>query len=144
VAVAIQVTMDCADPRVLTDFWADALGYVEQPPPEGFASWPEALAAWGVPESDWNARSAIVDPDERGPRLFFQRVPERKSVKNRVHLDVNVGGGAGTPLEERRVRVAGAVERLTGRGATVVKHFDERDEHWVVMQDPEGNEFCLQ
>ena len=92
-ATAVQVVIDCADPGALADFWATALHYKVQDPPEGFATWEDALVAWGIPESAWNDRSAVVDPDGAGPRVFFQRVPEPKQVKNRVHLDLNVGGG---------------------------------------------------
>jgi hypothetical protein len=98
----------------------------------------------GVPEERWTAASAIVDPEGRGPRMYFQRVPEPKTVKNRVHLDVNVGGPAGTPMKERRPRVDAAVERLVGEGATKLRPLEEYGEYCVVMQDPEGNEFCLQ
>jgi hypothetical protein len=92
----------------------------------------------------WNAASAIVDPEGRGPRLYFQRVPEPKVVKNRVHLDLNVGGGRQVPLEERRVRIDAAVDRLRALGAAPLRPVEERGEYWVVMTDPEGNEFCLQ
>jgi hypothetical protein len=140
----IQVTYDCADPDRLASFWAEALGYRMQEPPEGYATWPAFLAAQGIPEDQWNSASAIVDPEGRGPRLYFQRVPEAKVVKNRVHLDLNVGGGGHVPLEERRGRVNAAVERLRGLGATQLRPVEERGEYWVVMSDPEGNEFCLQ
>ena len=143
-AIPIQVTFDCADPDRVANFWAAALGYKLQDPPEGYATWPEFLTAIGVPEADWNKASAIVDPEGRGPRIYFQRVPEAKVVKNRVHLDVNVGGGHGTPVDERRRRVDEAVERLTALGATKLRPYEENGEYWVVMQDPEGNEFCLQ
>jgi glyoxalase superfamily protein len=140
----IQVVMDCADPARLAAFWAIALGYEVQPPPEGFDSWEAFLGSVGVPESDWNSRSAVVDPGGEGPRLFFQRVPEPKTVKNRVHVDVNAGGGREVPDDERRARVASKVEELVAAGASVFKEFDQGGEHWVVMQDPEGNEFCVQ
>src|SRR5213593_4346482 len=94
---SIQVVMDCADPDRLAPFWAAALGYKLQDPPEGYDSWPAFLAAIGIPEEQWNRASAIVDPEDRGPRIYFQQVPEPKLVKNRVHLDVNVGGTLGTP-----------------------------------------------
>jgi hypothetical protein len=143
-ATSIQVTFDCADPHRLATFWAAALGYKIQDPPSGFASWNEFLDAQGIPEDRRNDFSAIVDPDGVGPRIFFQRVPEPKSSKNRVHLDVNVGRGREAPREENRRLVTAAVQRLTEAGATQQAVFDERDEHWIVMQDPEGNEFCLQ
>ena len=143
-ATSIQVTFDCADPDRVATFWATALGYKKQDPPPGYATWPEFLAAQGIPEDQWNSASAIVDPDGIGPRIYFQHVPEPKTVKNRVHLDVNVGGGRDTPVDERRGRVNAEVERLMGVGATRLRASDEHGEYWVVMQDPEGNEFCLQ
>ena len=143
-ATPIQVTFDCADPDRLATFWATALGYKKQDPPAGYATWPEFLAAQGVPEDQWNAASAIVDPEGIGPRIYFQQVPEPKTVKNRVHLDVNVGGGRDTPDDERRGRVNAEVERLIGAGATRLCACAEHGEYWVVMYDPEGNEFCLQ
>jgi catechol 2,3-dioxygenase-like lactoylglutathione lyase family enzyme len=143
-AISVQVTFDCADPDRVARFWADALGYKLQDPPAGYATWPDFLTAIGVPEADWNRASAVVDPEGRGPRIYFQRVPEPKVVKNRVHLDVNVSGGLEVAAAERRARVDAAVERLGQLGATKVRPYEERGEHWVVMQDPEGNEFCLQ
>jgi hypothetical protein len=144
VASPVQVVIDCADPTSLAPFWAAALGYVVEPPPDAFPSWEAFLHESGVPESEWNALSAVVDPQHAGPRILFQRVPEPKTVKNRVHLDVNAGGPPGTADEERRRRVTGTVERLETLGATVYREFEERGEHWVVMRDPEGNEFCVQ
>jgi hypothetical protein len=98
VARGIQVVFDANDPERLAGFWASALGYVAQPPPEGFASWDDWARDAGIPEENWNDARALVDPDGAGPRLFFQRVPEAKTAKNRVHLDVDVGGGPGTLL----------------------------------------------
>jgi hypothetical protein len=143
-AIPIQVTFDCADPGRLAPFWAAVLGYKLQDPPEGYDSWPAFLVSIGVPEEQWNRASAIVDPDGHGPRIYFQQVPESKVVKNRVHLDVNVGGGLTTAPSERRARVDAAVERLCALGATQLRPMEEHGEYWVVMQDPEGNEFCLQ
>jgi catechol 2,3-dioxygenase-like lactoylglutathione lyase family enzyme len=143
-ATPIQVTFDCADPDRLAHFWADLLGYRLDAPPEGFNSWEAWLTDQGVPESEWNSASAITDPDERGARIFFQRVPEQKEHKNRVHLDVNAGGPRGTADDERRAAVESAVERAIAIGATKVRLVEERGERHYVMQDPEGNEFCLQ
>lgn len=143
-ATSVQIVIDCADPARLAGFWSTALGYVVQPPPDGFKSWEAFLTELGVPKSDWNSASAVVDPDGRGPRIFFQRVPEPKSTKNRVHLDLNAGGEHGTPLDERKQRVDAEVERLAGAGATVVGPMEQRGEYWVVLRDPEGNEFCVQ
>lgn len=143
-ATSIQVTFDCTDPDRLASFWAAALGYKLQDPPEGYDSWPAFLTAQGVPDDQWNSASAIVDPDGFGPRIYFQRVPESKTIKNRVHLDVNVGGNAGTLAADRRQRVDAAVKRLCGLGASKLKVYEKPHEYWVVMHDPEGNEFCLQ
>lgn len=87
-----------------------------------------------------------MDPKGVGPRVWFQRVPEPKTVKNRVHLDLKVGGGRDVPLALRRERVDGEVARLTALGATILYAMDEpngMDYYAVVLQDPEGNEFCL-
>jgi catechol 2,3-dioxygenase-like lactoylglutathione lyase family enzyme len=143
-ATQVQVTFDCADPAALSTFWAAALGYRLQDPPEGFATWEAFLTDLGVPEDEWNSASAVVDPDGGGPRLYFQRVPEPKATKNRVHLDLNVGGPLGTPLDERKAAVDREVKRMIDLGAEVVREVEERGEFWVVMRDPEGNEFCLQ
>jgi catechol 2,3-dioxygenase-like lactoylglutathione lyase family enzyme len=142
-AIAYQVTFDCADPAKLSEFWAATLGYRLDSPPPGFASWPDFLKAMNVPEENWNDASAIVDPDGVGSRIYFQKVPEDKVVKNRLHLDVRVSGPRGTPLEERRGRIYQEVERLKGLGATQFYAHDKMGEFWVIMQDPEGNEFCL-
>ena len=142
-AVRIQVTFDAADPQALAAFWGETLGYVEQDPPEGFGSWEAWAVANDVPSERWGDFAARVDPDGAGPRLFFQRVPEPKTAKNRVHLDLAVGGGRGTPPEEARRNIAAAVERAVAAGATKLREVDERAEYWVVLQDPEGNEFCM-
>ena len=142
-ATQVQVVIDCADPSRLAAFWALALGYQEQAPPEGYATWEDALRAWNVPEDQWNSRGAIVDPDGVGPRLFFQQVPEGKVVKNRVHLDINAAVGIADD-DERRRTIAAKVASLTDAGASVLREMEERGEYWVVMQDPEGNEFCVQ
>jgi hypothetical protein len=142
-ATRVQVVIDCADPSRLSAFWALALGYQEQAPPEGYATWEDALRAWEVPEDQWNSRGAVVDPDGIGPRLFFQQVPEGKVVKNRVHLDINAATGIADGDERRRV-ITAEVARLTDAGASTVREMEERGEYWVVMQDPEGNEFCVQ
>jgi hypothetical protein len=144
VAVGVQVVIDCADPARLGAFWAAALGYSVQEPPSGFATWAAFLVAQGVPESEWNSANAVVDPDGRGPRIYFQRVPEAKTVKNRVHLDVNVGGGRETSIEVRRERAHAESQRLQQLGATELRINDEWRGFSIVMQDPEGNEFCLQ
>jgi hypothetical protein len=142
-ATQVQVTFDCADPAAQAGFWAAAVGYELQPPPPPFETWEAALQTWGVPESEWNSRSAIVDPTGAGPRFFFQRVPEGKTAKNRVHLDLKVA--AGLTGAERRSVCEVETERLKGLGATVLRVLepDGIEEFCVVMQDPEGNEFCV-
>jgi len=142
-AKRFQVAIDSADPDRLARFWAEALGYQVQPPPEGYASWEDLLREIGVPEESWGDSSAIVDPDGIGPRLYFQRVPEAKAGKNRVHLDVNQGTRE-TPPDERRRNVEAEAERLKALGATELYRIDENGEYWVTLADPEGNEFCLQ
>ncbi len=143
--VQVQVVIDANAPGALAQFWAVALGYKVQDPPPGFDSWPDALTAWGMPEEQWDDASAIVPLSGTGPRVFFQKVPERKTGKNRLHLDVGVGRGIADP-EQRWARVLERVDLLVEQGAAVV---DERrheaiGDHWMVMTDPEGNEFCVQ
>lgn len=138
------VTVDCAAPAVLAAFWCLALGYVEALPPEGFASWPEWFAHYGVPKEEWGDGAYIEDPDGIQPRISFLKVPEPKVAKNRVHFDVQAGGGRHVPQEVRWPRVDAAVARLAAAGATVIRE-DAQDgipDH-VVMADPEGNEFCV-
>ena len=142
-ATRLQVTFDAADPQALAAFWGELIGYVEQDPPEGFDSWEAWAVANDVPRERWGDYDARVDPDGAGPRLYFQRVPEPKTAKNRVHLDLAVSGGRGTPPEERRRNVAAAVARAVTAGATKLREVDEGGEYWVVLQDPEGNEFCM-
>jgi Glyoxalase-like domain len=130
-----------ADGRALEGWgWGGALGYQDQRPPEGYASWEDWARAVGIPEEAWNDTAALVDPEGVLPRLFIQRVPEPKTAKNRVHLDLSVSGGREVPFEDRRPKVDAAVERLIGLGATKVRANDEPDQYWVVMQDPEGND----
>ncbi|CAN5667544.1 VOC family protein [soil metagenome] len=144
-ATSIQLVFDTADPDRQARFWAAALAYRLQDPPDGFASWEDALRAWGVPEEKWNDASAIVDPEGKGPRIYFQRVPEPKMAKNRMHMDLNVGGGRDVPLEERKRRVDAEVARLKELGATDERGaIEKEDEYWTRMNDPESNEFCVQ
>ncbi|MDX2344209.1 MAG: VOC family protein [Acidimicrobiia bacterium] len=142
-SIPIQVTFDAFDPMALAEFWAAALGYVLQPPPAGFASWDEFADANNIPVENRNDLAAIVDPNEVGPRVLFQRVPEVKSAKNRVHLDVNAGGGHDVEYADRVDAVDRHVDHLVDLGATKIETFGQRG-YWVVMQDPEGNEFCVQ
>jgi hypothetical protein len=147
--VALQIVIDCADPARLVQFWAAALGYIVEPPPDGFGSWNEHWRHIGVPESelptDGDAADSIVDPAGVGPRVFFQIVPEPKSGKNRLHLDLKISGGRAVPLPERRERIEAEAARLEALGASRqrVLSTDGLDHYGVVLQDPEGNEFCV-
>ncbi|MFE7463022.1 VOC family protein [Streptomyces sp. NPDC057499] len=149
---AVQVTFDARDPRALSSFWREVLGYVHPGPPgvemaEGddpLAAWDEFLVRIGVPEEQRNAKSALEDPEGRGPRVFFQQVPEGRAAKNRVHLDVRAAPGLQGP--ERMAALEAECGRLVALGAKRVR----RDEPapplragFIVMADPEGNEFCL-
>jgi catechol 2,3-dioxygenase-like lactoylglutathione lyase family enzyme len=119
----VQVTFDCADPDRVARFWCEVLGY--------------------EPAEDDGSAYAAADPTGRGPRLYFQRVPEGKVVKNRVHLDVRVGRGL--VGDERLAALEAECARLVALGATrgTLLVADEENESCQVMQDVEGNEFCL-
>ncbi len=137
----VQVTFDCAQPRRVARFCCEVLGYVPAPPPEGFATWDDAEAS--LPAAERDAWSACSDPTGAGPRLYFQRVPEGKVVKNRVHLDVRAG--TGLVGAEGLAALEAERDRLVALGATCVRVMvaDEENESCIVMQDVEGNEFCL-
>jgi catechol 2,3-dioxygenase-like lactoylglutathione lyase family enzyme len=137
----VQVTFDCADPERVARFWCEVLGYVVPPPPPGFASW-DAFDR-SLPAERQGSAFACVDPSGAGPRLFFQRVPEGKVVKNRVHLDVRVG--TGLVGEERLAALEAECARLVALGAVrrQLLRADGFNESCLVMQDVEGNEFCL-
>jgi catechol 2,3-dioxygenase-like lactoylglutathione lyase family enzyme len=134
-----QVTFDAADPHALATFWADVLGAEV----EDHSDFVDQLVADGrMPAADRitiNGRSAFRDVaacrDLRGvePRFFFQKVPEGKLAKNRVHLDIHVDPD----------RKAEEVTRLTNLGAELIETHEDRGPLTYVMRDPEGNEFCL-
>jgi hypothetical protein len=138
----IQVVFDAAAPEKLAEFWGLALGYVPEPPPEGFASWEEFAGDAGIPEDQWGDMASRVDPAGQGPRLYFQRVPEGKTAKNRVHLDVRVAGPA-VRGEERKRLVSEHVERLVQAGASIAWRTDDLRGDSITLFDPEGNEFCV-
>jgi hypothetical protein len=137
----IQITVDCAGVATAMAFWGPALGYVQEPPPAGHESWAAYAAAEGIPRSQW--RGALVDPDGVGPRLFFQTVPEPKTVKNRWHLDVEVSRRSQPPAE-RDATIAAKVAELVALGATELETLHEGGGTFTVLRDPEGNEFCVQ
>ena len=124
----VQATFDCANPVLVARFWCEVLGYE---------------LADSVPTEDDGDWAAAVDPTGRGPRLFFQQVPEGKVVKNRVHLDVRAGKGLFG--EERLAALESECARLLPLGAIRVQllEADGENESCLVMQDVEGNEFCL-
>src|SRR3954471_14927058 len=147
--MVLQIAIDCADPSRLVPFWCEALGYVVEAPPDGFPTWNDFWRNVGVPDDelpmDKDGATSIIDPDGVGPRVWFQVVPEPKSVKNRVHLDLKISGSRAVPLAERRERVDAEVGRLEGLGASRVRvlSVDGLDHYGVVLHDPEGNEFCV-
>lgn len=141
-AYEFQVTVDCARPHVLAHWWAEALGWQVEPSNEAFIR--QMIAEGHATEDDttthngtlvWKAGAAIQHPEglSRAPRVLFQLVPEPKSVKNRVHLDLRIGTDD----------VEQTVKRLTDAGATFKWRANQGPHHWVTLADPEGNEFCV-
>lgn len=148
----IQITFDAHDPRGLSIFWRDVLGYVHPAPPgvtlppggDRLAAWDDFLERSGVPPQDRNSSSAVEDPEGKGPRLFFQQVPEGKTAKNRVHIDVRTASDLRG--EERMRALEAEARRLVDLGATRVERHEPEAPlsiGFIVMADPEGNEFCL-
>lgn len=149
---ALQLTFDAASPRQLGLFWIEVLGYAVDPPPGGsigpaaetVAAWLDFLAETGLPEERWDDAMAIVDPEGVRPRIFIQKVPEPKTAKNRLHIDVRAGEGLRG--EERMAVLEAEAARLVALGATRARRFEPdppMSHGFIVMQDPEGNEFCL-
>lgn len=135
-----QVTIDSADPHALADWWADVLGWEVEPTNEEFIR--RMVAEGQAPEEAttthngalvWKDGAAILHPGGAGPRVLFQLVPEAKTVKNRIHLDIRVG-------EDNREE---ELERLQARGATFLHRGQQGPSSWITLTDPEGNEFCL-
>lgn len=148
----VQITFDAHDPRALSTFWRDVLGYVHPPPPgvelppdgDPLAAWDDFLERTGVPEDQRNSASALVDPAGSGPRIYFQQVPEDKVAKNRVHLDVRTASDLRD--DERMAALETECDRLLALGATrLARHEPDPPMSlgFIVMTDPEGNEFCL-
>ncbi|QFU93434.1 VOC family protein [Amycolatopsis sp. YIM 10] len=136
-----QVTFDCAEPERVARFWCEVLGYVVPSPPEGFATWADYDNS--LPPEQRGASFSCSDPTGVGPRLYFQRVPESKVVKNRVHLCVRAG--TGLVGDERLATLQAECDRLIALGAAHERtlYADEENESCIVMRDVEGNEFCL-
>jgi len=149
-----QLVVDCQDPELLARFWAGALGYVLEPPPEGFATWDDWRRDMGFPDSELGGGpDSIVDPRGEGPRIWFAARPDAKVVKNRLHLDIHastdgpyLGSVRKIPIEVRRQRVDAEARRLADLGATitgVLGDGDSLDHYAIGMKDPEGNEFDI-
>jgi len=145
----LAITIDCRSPAALVAFWCAALDYVAEPPPGGFPTWVAYWRSRGIPEAELEGAGdepeSIIDPAGVRPRIWFQSVPESKSVKNRVHLDIDVTDGRSGSTDERRVRVDAEVARLVALGAQRLRVLapEGADYYAVVMCDPEGNEFCV-
>lgn len=140
----LGITFDCANPALVARFWALALGYVEAPPPEGWSTWAEFLTDQGVPEEEWADGAALRPSSGHGPTISFLRVPEPKTAKNRVHLDIKASGGRHVDQGLREARIRSKEADLIAAGATTLREdlVEDRLDH-LVMQDPEGNEFCI-
>jgi hypothetical protein len=149
-ATTWQLTVDCTDPNRLVEFWCAALGYQPEPPPEGWETlwhyWRDA----GIPEDEIEGAEAgsgaIIDPEGVGPRIWFQEVPEPKTTKNRLHVDLrHTPGRQAMTYAARRDSIDAEVARLTGLGASTayVNAPEGADYYAVTMRDPEGNEFCV-
>jgi hypothetical protein len=130
-----QITVECADADVMCRFWSTALGYVEEPPPAGYLSWEDFLRANDITMPPQGSIGAIVDPNGVGPRVLFMRMPEQQPIKKCLQLDLRTGRGD----DARQTKI----DQLTEAGATSVRRIDENGEWWMVMADPEGNEFCV-
>ena len=134
----VDLTLDCASPAVLAEFWKTAAGYVDEPPPTPFVTREEWLAQFDDEFDDGMDAAWLHDPTGVAPRLCLLQVPEPKTAKNRLHLDLRVSGD-GT-AEQRWSRFTDEVARLSTAGAVVLH---ELSGHHIVMADPEGNEFCV-
>lgn len=136
-----QLTVDSEDPHELAHWWAESLGWVVEPQDEAFI---QSMVDQGrAQESDvrsfrgkrvWRTGAAINHPDGSRPRVLFQEVPELKTTKNRVHWDLRKPDGTADPAD---------VDRLVGLGARRVGDGSQGPSSWVVLEDPEGNEFCV-
>jgi len=139
-AFDIQVVVDSTAPHELADWWAEALGWQVEPQDESFIT--RMVQAGAAREVDtmrhrgalvWSLGAAITSPEPGRPRVLFQRVPEGRTGKNRLHLDVHVGP------ERREAEIA----RLVARGATELWRGAQGPMEWATLADPEGNEFCV-
>lgn len=140
----ITLTFDCADPTAMARFWAVALDYEQAPPPEGWDTWEAWLRDHDVPEEEWNDGASLRDPDGVRPSVSFLKVPEPKTAKNRLHLDLQVAGGRHVEQSLREERIQAKTDQLLALGATVLHRADGPHglDHYV-LADPEGNELCV-
>ena len=138
------LTFDCHDAVAVAGFWTVALGYVDQAPPQGWDSWEEWLRHFEVPEEEWGDGASIEDPYGLLPSISFLKVPEPKTAKNRLHLDLQVSGGRHVDQDEREELIEAMVTTLVDAGGAVAfrSYQADRLDH-VVMTDPEGNELCV-
>ena len=148
----LDIVFDCHDPHRLASFWLTALDGYDFPgsdpdrpagsPPAGFATWEAWADSMDMPAEARNLGRTIIDSAGRRPDIFFLAVPEDKVGKNRMHLDIKVSKG----LPAERVRDCQDMEaaRLVAAGATSRRRVEEADggSH-LILQDPEGNEFCV-
>lgn len=137
--MTLQIAFDTSDPHAQAEFWAALLGYEVE---DNSAFVDQLVEAGRMPEagrisrngrSEFSDVAAAADPSGVNPRLYFQKVPEPKTAKNRVHIDVPVGPE----------RLLDEVSRAEGLGATQLWFTNDRGADTYTMQDPEGNEFCL-
>jgi hypothetical protein len=141
--LTLQITFDCADPHALAGFWAAVLDtevddhheFIGTMLDAGHADQTDVVVIGG--RRAWAEAASCSDPPGRYPRMLFVVVPEGKTAKNRVHLDLHLDGG--NTAEAR----AAEVDRIVALGAT--KLYDGRlgPQEWVTLADPEGNEFCV-
>lgn len=138
---SFQIAVDAADPHLLNRFWSAAVGYEMEDHHDQIN---EVIAAGHATTDDtieidgrlaWKTAAASRDAAGTGPRLLFQQVPEAKSGKNRVHLDLHFGVDDAARDAE--------VERLVALGATRLWDGQQGPHTWVTLADPEGNEFCV-
>jgi hypothetical protein len=144
-AYDVQVVVDCDQPHVLADWWAETLGWEVE---EQDAAFIRKMIAEGYADASgtsthhgklvWSDGASIRHPDSpaAGPRkrILFQLVPETKTIKNRLHLDVWVG----------QENVAAKASELVSRGAMFLHEGEQGPQHWITLADPDGNEFCIQ
>ena len=134
----IDLTFDCTDAALMATFWKVALGYEDEPAPAPFSNRDEWMEHHGVPPEERSGGAWLRDPHGRGPRIAILAVPEPKTAKNRLHLDLRVAGEGSA--DQRWARITAEVDRLVAAGARPLQFFEG---HHVAMADPEGNEFCV-